>query len=212
MFSGIVEEIGRIERVVETRAGLALAVSCGIVLDGTRIGDSIAVDGVCLTVATLSSSAFTANLQPVTARLSTLGSRRPGSPVNLERSVMVGGRVGGHYVQGHVDGVGRVVGKRGDGVAVIVQIAAPPAVVRYIVERGFVAIDGASLTVAELGLDRFAVSLVHHTQQHITLPSLAIGAQVNVEVDVVAKYVERLHGPCQSSGVTTETLRRAGFA
>lgn len=212
MFSGIVEEIGRVERAAQTAAGVALTIACERVLGGTRVGDSIAVDGVCLTVAALAGSGFVANIQPVTARLSTLGAKRPGAPANLERSVLVGGRVGGHYVQGHVDGVGRVVAKRGEGAALVVEIAAEPDVLRYIVERGFVAIDGASLTVMTLWRERFAVSLVYHTRQHSTLAGLPIGALVNVEIDVMAKYVERLLGAREPTGVTLETLRRAGFA
>jgi riboflavin synthase len=211
MFSGIVEEIGRVERASRTARGLTLEIACRTVLEGTRSGDSIAVDGVCLTVSSLSSSGFSADIQPVTARLSTLGDKRVGSPVNLERSVAVGGRIGGHYVQGHVDGSGQIVSRRGEGAAIVVEIAATPEVLRYVVERGFIAVDGASLTVMSLGADRFAVSLVYHTQQHITLPGLQPGASVNLEVDVIAKYVERLIGPYQPQGVTMESLRRAGF-
>ena len=212
MFSGIVEEIGRIERVSETAAGLTLTIGCWTVLEGTRLGDSIAVDGVCLTVADLSAKTFTANIQPVTARRSSLGTKRAGALLNLERSVSLGGRIGGHYVQGHVDGVGRVAGKRGDGASVIVEIDLPPDVTRYVVERGFIAIDGASLTVMRVQPGGIAVSLVHHTQQHITLPLLQTGAAVNVETDVIARYVERLLDPQQSPGLTLDALQRAGFA
>ena len=213
MFSGIIEEIGRIERAAPSRSGLALTVGCSTVLDGTRLGDSIAVDGVCLTVASMTATSFTANIQPVTARLSTLGSRRPGDRVNLERAVAAGQRLGGHYVQGHVDGMGQITGKRGEGASLLVDMSAPDEVLRYVVERGFIAVDGASLTVMTLGASGFAVSLVYHTQQNITLPDLPVGAPVNLEIDVIAKYVERLVGPYrESGGVSMETLRRAGFA
>lgn len=212
MFSGIVEEIGRIERVSQTAAGLTLTIGCRTVLEGATLGDSIAVDGVCLTVAALSSSTFTANVQPVTARLSSLGTKRVGAPLNLERSVELGGRIGGHYVQGHVDGIGRVASRRGEGASVVVEIDLPPEVMRYVVERGFIAVDGASLTVMRVHPGGIAVSLVYHTQQHITLPSLPAGALVNVEADVLARYVERLLAPQQSSGLTFDALQRAGFA
>ena len=211
MFSGIVEEIGHVASVSSNAGGLALSVACQTVLEGTIIGDSIAVDGVCLTVAELNSGRFTANVQPVTARLSTLGARRVGAAMNLERAVAAGQRLGGHYVQGHVDGVGRILNKRGQGAALLVEISAPPEVLKYVVERGFVAVDGASLTVAALTEATFTVSLVYHTQQHITLGDLPLGAQVNHEADVIAKYVERLIEPHQPRGLTVETLRRAGF-
>lgn len=212
MFSGIVEEVGHIERVLASHAGPTLVISCSTVLEGTRIGDSIAVDGVCLTVMGLSGSGFTTQIQPVTARLSTLGSKGHGSRVNLERSVAVGGRIGGHYVQGHVDGMGTVRRKAGEGSSLVVEIDASEAVRRYVVERGFIAVDGASLTVMATRHDGFSVSLVDHTQHHITLPVVPVGGKVNLEVDVVAKYVEQLVVPGASRGVTMESLRRAGFA
>lgn len=212
MFSGIVEEIGRVERVAQSSEGLALTVGCSKVLVGTILGDSIAVDGVCLTVASMTATSFTAHIQPVTARLSNLGGRRVGDRLNLERAVAAGQRMGGHYVQGHVDGMGHIAGKQGEGASILIDIQAPQEVIRYVVERGFIAVDGASLTVMTLGTDRFAVSLVYHTQQYITLPDLPLGAPVNLEIDVIAKYVERLVQPYQeSSGVSMETLRRAGF-
>lgn len=180
-------------------------------LEGTRIGDSISVNGVCLTVTALHSSSFTANLQPVTLSLSNLGALAPGDPVNLERSVEVGGRIGGHYVQGHVDGVGRIAARHGQGKSILVRISAPDEVMRYVVERGFIAVDGASLTVMEVQSHGFVVSLVYHTQQHITLTDLRIGAPVNLEVDVMAKYVERLVRQ-DASGVDLDLLKRTGFA
>lgn len=212
MFSGIVEEIGRVERISQSSAGLALTIGCSTVLEGTRLGDSIAVDGVCLTVASMTATTFTANVQPVTARLSTLGGRRIGDRLNLERALAAGQRMGGHYVQGHVDGTGRIAGKRGEGASILIDIEAPDEVMRYIVERGFISVDGASLTVMTLGSSGFTVSLVYHTQQHITLPDLPVGAPVNLEIDVIAKYVERLVQPYRDTGgVSMETLRQAGY-
>ena len=212
MFSGIVEEIGTVARNTSTPEGLALTFDCGTVLAGTRIGDSIAVDGVCLTVATLTPTSFTANVQPVTARLSTLGDLRAGAPVNLERAVAAGQRMGGHYVQGHVDGRGRVLKRRGEGAALIVEIEIPPEMRRYVVERGFVAVDGASLTVMSRNEGGIAVSLVYHTQQHITLSTKRPGDRVNLEADVIARYVESLVAPSgNDAGLSMETLRKAGF-
>lgn len=210
MFTGIVEEIGTVERI--DQAGRApLKVRCGTVLEGAQLGDSIAVNGVCLTVAELGERAFRADVQPVTRRRTNLGALRVGDPVNLERSVAAGQRMSGHYVQGHVDDVGRVVSVVGDGPSVIVRVAAPAELLRYVVERGFVAIDGASLTVMHLRSDGFDVSLVYHTQQTITLAAKRPGAAVNIEVDVVGKYVERLMGGATNHGVTRDLLSRTGF-
>ncbi|MGA7672660.1 MAG: riboflavin synthase [Nitrolancea sp.] len=195
MYSGIVEEVGQIGRAETTEHGWTIDIFCRTVLEGTRIGDSVAVDGVCLTVVDFGMDAFTANIQPVTARLSTLGEKRVGAFVNLERSVEIGGRLGGHYVQGHVDGMARIVDKRAEGASVIVDISLPKDLRRYVVERGFIAVDGASLTVMALKPERFAVSLVYHTQEHTTLSRLPIGSSVNLEVDVIAKYAEQLIAP-----------------
>ena len=211
MFSGIVEEIGHIIALNRGSGDNALAVRCAAVLEGTRVGDSISVNGVCLTVVKIRADSFVANLQPVTLSLSNLGALGSGDPVNLERSVEVGGRLGGHYVQGHVDGVGRIAARHGQGKALLVRISAPDDVMRYVVERGFIAVDGASLTVIEVQHHSFVVSLVYHTQQNITLADLRIGAAVNLEVDVIAKYVERLVGRA-SSEVDMDLLRRSGFA
>ncbi len=145
-------------------------------------------------------------------RRSNLGALRIGDPVNLERSLAAGQRMGGHYVQGHVDGVGRVVSAVGEGPSIVVRLAAPAELLRYVVERSFVAVDGASLTVVRLRPDGFDVSLVYHTQQAITLPGKRPGTLVNVEVDVVGKYVERLVGDSTGQGLTLDLLRRAGFA
>lgn len=211
MFTGIVEEIGAVARVDPTGRA-PLVIHCETVLEGTRLGDSIAVNGVCLTVAAQDTRGFEANVQPVTLRRSALGALRAGDPVNLERSVAAGQRLGGHYVQGHVDGVGRVVSAIGEGPSVVIRLAIPPELRRYLVERGFVAVDGASLTVMRLRPDGCDVSLVHHTQQAITLPRKRPGAPVNIEVDVVGKYVERLVASEADRGVTLDLLRRSGFA
>lgn len=213
MFSGIVEEIGTIKRATMGNR-VALVVQCATILEGTRLGDSIAVNGVCLTVAALDEDTFTADVQPVTLRRSNLSTLRAGSRVNLERSVAVGQRIGGHYVQGHVDGTGRIVRRQGEGSALVVHIAAPTDILRYVVERGFIAVDGASLTVAALHANGFEVSLVYHTQQHIILSGATVGEMVNLEIDVIAKYVERLRpgGGAERGDLSVELLQRHGFA
>ena len=211
MFTGIIEEIGSIERI--SPAGTApLRIHCRSVLGGTRVGDSIAVNGVCLTVIHLFDDGFMADLQPVTRRLSNHGGLRIGDAVNLERSVAAGDRLGGHYVQGHIDGVARIVSLVGEGPAMLIRLALPPDLLRYVVERGFIAVDGASLTVMRLRPDGAEVSLVDHTQQSITLPQKRPGDQVNVEVDVLAKYVERLLGQSPADDISMDVLRRNGFA
>lgn len=211
MFTGIVEEIGTIERI-STSGTAPLQIRCHTVLGGARPGDSIAVNGVCLTVTSLSGEGFTADLQPVTRRLSNLGAVRAGDRVNLERSVAAGERLGGHYVQGHIDGVARIVSLTGEGSAMLVRLAVPSESLRYVVERGFIAADGASLTVMRLWPDGIEVSLVDHTQESITLTRKRPGDRVNIEVDVIAKYVERLLGATPGSDGTMDLLRRSGFA
>lgn len=210
MFTGIVEEIGSIERI--DHAGSApLLIRCDRVLGGTHPGDSIAVNGVCLTVTTVRDHAFAADLQLVTLRLSNLGGLRPGDPVNLERSIAADQRFGGHYVQGHIDGVARIVSVRGDGPSIVVRLALPPGLLRYVVERGFVAVDGASLTVVRLRTDSVDVSLVYHTQQNITLGGKRPGDHVNIEVDVIGKYVERLLDTSTNDDRMLDLLSRTGF-
>ncbi|MEJ7762198.1 MAG: riboflavin synthase [Thermomicrobiales bacterium] len=210
MFTGIVEEIGTVERVGH-QGTAPLTIRCATVLEGTRLGDSISVNGVCITVTERDERSFRADVQPITRRRSNLGALRLGDSVNLERSVAAGQRLGGHYVQGHVDGVGRVMSVVGEGASVIVRLSVPTELLRYVVERGYVAIDGASLTVATLRSDGFDVSLVYYTQQETTLPGKRSGATVNIEVDVFGKYVERLMGNSAGGGVTMDQLRRAGY-
>ncbi len=211
MFTGIVEEIGRVERISQTGTS-PLHVRCHTVLEDTRIGDSIAVNGVCLTVTDLFTDGFIADLQPVTRRLTNLGSLRPGDSVNLERSVGVGQRFGGHYVQGHVDGVARIVSLIGEGASILARLALPSDLHRYVVERGFITVDGASLTAMRLWPDGVEVSLVYHTQHSITLTRKRPGDRVNIETDVTAKYVERLLGATPVGDPTMDLLRRSGFA
>lgn len=189
MFTGIVEEVG----AVRAAGPGSLEVAARTVLTGSALGDSIAVNGACLTVARLGADWFGADVMPETLRRTNLGGLRPGDGVNLERPLSPSGRLGGHIVQGHVDGVGSVRHLESEGEALLVSIAAP-AVLRYIVEKGFIAVDGASLTVVDVGDDAFRVSLVRYTLEHTTFGRWRVGCPVNLEIDILAKYVERLLG------------------
>jgi riboflavin synthase len=192
MFSGLVEEIGQVRELVSGPDGTRLSIGARLVLEGLALGDSVSVDGTCLTVTQLDSDGFWVGLSPETQQRTNLGERRTGDALNLERAVPVGGRLGGHYVQGHVDGVGRVVEKQPEGDSLRVWFTAPPELLRYIVVKGYICIDGISLTVTDRAGDRFGVALVAYTQQMVTLPNKPVGAAVNLEVDVIAKYVESL--------------------
>lgn len=210
MFTGIIEEVGRVRRV----APGALAVAAARVLEGTRPGDSIAVEGVCLTVTALSTGGFTADVTPETLRRSTLGALRPGAPVNLERAMRADGRFGGHVVQGHVDGVGALRALTREGNAVRVSIAAPGPVLALVAEKGSVAVDGISLTVASLDGAGFTVAMIPHTGRETGLLQKRPGAPVNLETDVLAKYVQRLLHPQAApaaGGLTEASLRAHGF-
>jgi riboflavin synthase len=198
VFTGIIEEIGT---VVEA-TGDALTIAARTVLSDLRVADSIAVNGVCLTVVARTAATFSVELMPETLRRTNLGDLRPGDGVNLERPVPVGGRLGGHIVQGHVDGTGPLLAKEPEGNALLVTIGLPPDLARYVVPKGFIAVDGVSLTVVEAAADRFTVALIPFTQAHITLPRQPIGYRANLEVDILAKYVERLllAGPWRPGG------------
>jgi riboflavin synthase len=169
-----------------------LTVNCHTVLEGTRIGDSIAVNGTCLTVTALTNHSFTVGLSPETLRRTNLGLLKVGDPVNLERALAFGGRMGGHYVQGHVDGIGEIVAIVPEGDSKRVTIRPPARLLPYIVEKGYIAVDGVSLTVAEMRRDTFTVALVAYTQSAVIMGHQQVGALVNIEVDIIAKYVERL--------------------
>jgi riboflavin synthase len=192
VFTGIVRELGSVVSAGGGSAGLALAIEAGDTARGASVGDSVSVNGVCLTVDALDASRLSFHAVPETLARTTLASLSAGDAVNVEPAVRAGEPLGGHYVQGHVDGVGRVqsVEAEGDGLRVFVE--APAEVLRYCVEKGSIAVDGVSLTVAEVSDDAFAVALVPHTLAATTLSALAPGLAVNLEVDVLAKYVERL--------------------
>ena len=192
MFTGIVEEVGIVRALEQDGDSVALSVDCSIAREGLSLGDSVSVEGACLTVTSLDDQGFTVGLAPETLRRTTLGGLRAGSRVNLERAVRVGDRMGGHYVQGHVDGVTRLLRREPEGDSLLVTFELPPDLARYIVEKGFVGLDGASLTVARRDADSFAVALIAYTRDHIALADKQVGEPVNVEVDIVAKYVESI--------------------
>ncbi len=208
MFSGIVEEVGRVVEARFDQDHPQLLIACEAVVEGARPGDSIAVEGVCLTVERLTGAGFVTGLMPETLRRTALGTLTPGDPVNLERSLAADGRIGGHFVQGHIDGTGTVVERREEGAALVVAIAVPPALGRYIVEKGYIAVDGASLTVVAAAPDRFTVSLVRHTQAHSTLAGKALGAGVNIEVDILGKYIERFAGAVGAAPAALDAASR----
>ncbi len=187
MFTGIIEEKGRVSGVDPSGK---LRVRASRVLEGTRVGDSIAVSGVCLTVVEVGPGGFAVDVMPETLRSSTLGELRPGATVNLERAMGAAGRFGGHIVNGHVDAVGTVVSLGRERNAVVLRFEAPADVCRYMVPKGSVAVDGISLTVVEARRDWFSVSVIPHTLDQTTLSDARPGARVNIEVDIIAKYVE----------------------
>ncbi len=215
MFTGIIEEKGTIRTIRRDGSACVLTIECHEVLCGTNVGDSIAVSGVCLTVTALGSDFFTADLMAETLQRSSLGALAAGAAVNLERAMPADGRFGGHIVSGHIDGTGTVREVRRDGNAVWYTIAAEPALLRYIVEKGSIAVDGTSLTVAYVDEACFNVSIIPHTLAVTTLPDRRAGDMVNLECDIIGKYVERLLShPAEEtggSGLTEEFLRECGF-
>jgi riboflavin synthase len=187
MFTGIVEEVGTLAASEAAPGGIRLVFQAGTVIDGTRVGDSISVNGCCLTVVDMGPGRWAADAVAETLSRTNLGALRPGDRVNLERTVSVGSRLGGHLVQGHVDGVGHI-----SGVAPDLEVEAPEPVLRYLVEKGSVTVDGVSLTVVAVTDESFLVAVIPHTLAVTTLGLKRAGDQVNLEVDVIAKYAERL--------------------
>lgn len=219
MFTGIIEEVGTIRSLPSGGSAGSLRIGARTVLDKTKIGDSIAVNGVCLTVTTLLSDGFTADVMPETLRRSNLGLLKIGDHVNLERAMAADGRFGGHIVSGHIDGVGTITGIRKEENAVWITITPPASIMELIVEKGSITIDGVSLTVAAVTSDTFSVSIIPHTRACTSLLDKKKGDQVNLENDIIGKYVKRLlGGPIQSandapkeSKITEEFLREHGF-
>ncbi len=215
MFTGIIEELGTVERVTRGRVSAVIAIRAEHILSDLKIGDSVAVNGVCLTATGLTGHGFTADVMHETLDRSALAGLGPGSRVNLERAMAANGRFGGHIVAGHVDGVGTIAAIEQDDNAIWFTITAPAQVLRYVVEKGSIAIDGISLTVARVETDRFAVSVIPHTAAVTLLGLRRTGDRVNLESDLVGKYVERLLRPAPEekgqSRLTMEFLTQHGF-
>jgi riboflavin synthase len=206
VFTGIVEEIGK---VISARPG-NLSIAAEKVLSDIAEGASIAVNGVCLTVTGFDSKSFSVEVMEETLNRTNLGLLKTGGGVNLERPLTLGGRLGGHLVQGHIDDTGRVISMTPRGESTIAGFEAPPRVTDYIVEKGFIAVDGASLTVVSRNSSSFQVSLVDYTLQHTTLGGLRVGDTVNLEADIIAKYVEQFSRN-SGSGITAGFLQEHGF-
>jgi riboflavin synthase len=206
MFTGIVEEIGR---VTSAQPG-NLVITASQVLQGMEVGGSIAVNGVCLTVTSLDSNAFSVDIMPETLGRTNLGLLGAGDEVNLERPLTLEKQLGGHLVQGHIDNTGRVTSVTRDGEAVLIRFEAPPEAMRYVVRKGFIAVDGVSLSIVDYDASSFLVSIVEYTRKHTTLGSKRVGDLVNLEVDVIAKYVERL-SQAHRPGITIDFLQEHGF-
>ena len=206
MFTGIIEEVGKVTSV---RPG-NLVIAARDVHQGMEPGGSIAVNGVCLTITSLNTSSFSVDIMSETLKRSNLGLLSVGGRVNLERPLALGGRLGGHLVQGHVDATGRVASVRWDGEAMLIRFEAPPQVMHYVVEKSFIAVDGISLTVVTKDTSSFGVSIVGYTRQHTTLGSRQVGDSVNLEIDIIAKYVEQL-SRAHSTEITVDFLAEHGF-
>lgn len=216
MFTGIIEEIGRVIDIKRTGKSVKLRIGCDKVLEGLEPGHSISVNGICLTVSQLGESWIAADVMPETIDKTSLGSLGLGQMLNLERALRLSDRLGGHIVTGHIDGTGMVMGRETDENAVWIDIGVPEQLLRYIVLKGSVALDGASLTVADISSRDFRVSLIPHTRKITILGSKIKGDRVNVECDILGKYIERLLGTSTEndigrSGITAELLQRNGF-
>lgn len=209
MFTGIIEEIGEIAAIKRGAKSCSLVIKGDIIFSDLKIGDSVAVNGVCLTATSINGSTFTADVMAETMRRSGLGTLQKGSRVNLERAMAANGRFGGHIVSGHIDGVGFVQSLVREDNAVWVTVTADEGIMRYIVEKGSIAIDGISLTVAKVFKDAFSVSIIPHTGAETTLLTRKSGDRVNLECDIIGKYVEKLVG--KSEGITEDFLKKYDF-
>lgn len=192
MFTGIVEEMGVVKAVDRSLAGTRLRLFAKLILDDLPLGASVSVNGACLTVVDVDAQGFAVDVSPETLSVTTLGELATGDPVNLERAMKLNERIGGHLVSGHVDGVGAVVARQQDGNAVVLTIEAPPEIMRYCVPKGSMTVDGISMTVNEVRDRSFTLAVIPHTAQNTTLGMKQAGARVNLESDLIGKYVERL--------------------
>ena len=221
MFTGIIEEVGTLLATRKASKSESLTIEAPYVLQDAKVGDSIAVNGICLTATSISGNTFTADVMAETMRRTSLGTLHTGSKVNLERAMAAGGRFGGHIVSGHIDGTGTIANMEREENAVWVTIETTPQIMKYIIEKGSIAIDGISLTVATVSTDRFQVSIIPHTGEETILLKKASGDLVNLENDIIGKYVEKLMGIGKKeesklehekkTGITMEFLEEFGF-
>lgn len=213
MFTGIIEEVGHVKSLHRGAKSFTLEVEAEKVLEGTLVGDSIATNGVCLTVTSLTGHGFTADVMPETVSRTALGELVSGSRVNLERALSLQTRLGGHIVSGHIDGTGRIADRRQDDTALWLTIECDSKLLRYIIEKGSVTLQGVSLTVARVDARSFAVSLIPHTQAATTLHQAKVGDLVNIENDIIAKYVEKLLGKAPDNGSDLlDKMAKYGFS
>jgi riboflavin synthase len=216
LFTGIIEEVGIIEELRMATEGATITVEAKAIAPGIKIGDSISVDGVCLTATRTGTTFFSCDISAETLRLSSFKQARPGSKVNLERSMMIGGRLGGHFVLGHVDAVGALHSKKPSGDGFEMSFEFPRQLERYLVYKGSIAVNGISLTISALERERFSVAVIPHTYAYTNLGELRTGGLVNLEVDVLGRYFERffelgLTGGSSASKLTPEYLKEQGF-
>ena len=212
MFTGIIEEMGAVRTLRQEGGAARLTVSASAVLEGTALGDSISVNGVCLTVVDKKADAFSADVAVETLKVTNLGELRTGSRVNLERALQLSARIGGHLVSGHVDAVGRIRAKRQEANGWRIAIDAPEQVLRTVIKKGSIAVDGISLTVADLDKTGFSIAMIPHTAKLTTLGFKSPGDTVNLENDIIGKYVERLLSGRMEQGVSLDLLKQNGFA
>ncbi len=209
MFTGIIEELGTVLNIERGVKSSRITIGGDKIFDDLKVGDSVSVNGMCSTAVTVSDHTFTADIMAESMRRTNLGDLKKGVRVNLERAMPLNGRFGGHIVSGHVDGTGVILSQIREDNAVWVTISAPDAVMRYVIEKGSIAIDGVSLTVAKVYADAFAVSLIPHTAAETTLLLKRSGERVNLECDIVGKYIEKFTG--KQSGITLDFLKEHNF-
>jgi riboflavin synthase len=215
MFTGLIEDLGTVRELRQGSESIRLTVATGLPMAELQLGESIAVNGICLTVVSFGGGLFCADVSPETLARTSLGGLAPGARVNLERALRLSDRLGGHLVSGHVDGLAAITERRRDANAIRFAFSLPAAVSRYLVEKGSVAIDGISLTVNSVGAESFSVAVIPHTLEMTTLKEKSVGARVNIEVDIIGKYVERLMGGrgqgSEKNPLSLDFLAKHGF-
>ena len=215
MFSGIVEVLGDVRSMASGDSGARISIEAGALVEGVKLGDSIAINGACMTVVAFGNSIFEADISPESLRMTNLGDLKAGEKVNLEKALVLGDRLGGHMVTGHIDGMGKIRDRKADGDSIWLTVEAPPDVMRYLVFKGSIAVDGISLTVATCDEDSFSIAIIPHTSEHTTLTAKRDGAVVNLEADLIGKYVEKLllpHAQARAGGVSMDKLKEHGYA